>query len=514
MLTYEQVNKRFEAAKANKLQWEHHIRECYRYFMPERNTMDERNNGAKKREWVFDSTAQDSLADFAMRMESELIPSNINWMKLESGSDIPEDKLETVNGYLEESTDIVFNHIRSSNFASQAHTAFLDLGISTGALVVEEGDGIQSALNFRCISLSELVIEQSQQGIVKTVFREFKIPVGDILEVYPTAKLTEKLKELAANKPTEEVTLMEGVVWIGKTRMYENIVTYPENKHFLVQETIESSPWVVFRESTIPGETYGRGRAMTALPDTKTLNVMVRDYLKSLAWWSSPSFTATDDGVINAHTIRLQPGSVHPVGSNDNANPTLRPMDVGGNPQIAMDAISRLQDSIRRVMISKPFGNVEETPVRTATEMSMRQADVAKTSLGASSRIQNELMETLVARCVYILKKAGKIADFKIDGKQVKIKYTSPSARLQDEQTLAAIGRAMEMLMAFPPELVQQEIKMEEIPSEIIEILGLPSRFVRSEEEKMAMAEQAQQQQQQQQAQAVAMAQQEQGGNQ
>jgi len=494
--SYDLLIRRFDTAKANKLQWESHLRECYRYFLPERNTFDAREKGAKKREYVFDSTAQDSLEDYATRMESELIPSNINWMKLESGSDIPEDKADETNVYLDKTTDLVFSHIRSSNFASQAHTAFLDLGISTGAIIVEEGDGIQSSLNFRCISLSELVIEESQQGIVKTVFREFKLPVADIKQVYPNAKMTQQLEELHKNKPTEEVTLIEGTIFNGK--MYDNVVIYPQEKHFLIQEVIESSPWIVFREATIPGETYGRGRAMTALADVKSLNVMVRDYLKGLAWWSNPSFTATDDGVINPYNFKLKPGGVHVVGSNDNSNPTLRPLDVGGSPQIAMDAISRLQDSIRRVLISKPFGNVEETPVRTATEMSIRQADMAKTSLGASSRIQNELLETLVARCVYILRKAGKIADFKVDGKQVKIKYTSPAARLQDEQTLAAMGRAMEFFAMLDPQLVQSQIRLEDFPPEIVDVLGLPSKFKRSDEEKLANQQQQELQQQQQ----------------
>ena len=506
MIDYEKMLKRFESAKSNKLQWEPHLKECYRYYMPERNTMDEREKGAKKREWVFDSTAQDSLEDFATRMESELIPSNTNWMKLESGSDIAEEEREPLDEYLENSTDILFNHIRSSNFSSQAHTSFLDLGISTGALIVEEGDGIQSALNFRCVSLSEIVIEQSQQGIVKTVFREFKIPVCDIKEIYPRAKLNDKLEQLIANKPTEEVPMLEGTVWNGTN--YDNFVAYTENKHLLIDEVIDSSPWVVFRESTIPGEVYGRGRAMTALPDTKTLNIMMRDYLKSLAWWSNPTFTASDDGVINPYNFRLQPGQVHVVGSNDNSNPTLRPLDVGGNPQIAMDAMTRLQDNIRRVMISKPFGNIEDTPVRTATEMAMRNADTAKVSLGASARIQNELLESLIARCVYVLKKAGKIADFKVDGKEVKIKYTSPSARLQDEQTLAALGRAMEFMQALPPEMVNEQIRIEDIPGEVFDILGLPAKFKRSDEEKAQRQQQQQEQEMQQRQQAEAAVQQ------
>ena len=240
MLEYEKIIKRFEAAKAAKIQWETHLKECYRYFMPERDTIEQKERGAKKREYVYDSTAQDSLEDFATRMESELIPSNTNWMKLEAGSSVPEEQEDEANKYLDETTDIVFEHIRSSNFASQAHTAFLDLGISTGALIVEAGDGVQSALNFRCVSLSELTLEQSQQGIIKTVFREFKMVVSDIMDIYPNAKLTDDLKTLITNSPTEQVVLIEGTVWNGKD--YDNVVLYPEKKHFLIKETLESSP--------------------------------------------------------------------------------------------------------------------------------------------------------------------------------------------------------------------------------------------------------------------------------
>jgi len=82
--------------------------------------------------------------------------------------------------YLEETTDILFNHIKSSNFSSQIHESFLDLGVSTGAVIVEAGDGIQSSLNFRSVSLSEVMLEQTSSGICDTIFREFKVPVSDI----------------------------------------------------------------------------------------------------------------------------------------------------------------------------------------------------------------------------------------------------------------------------------------------------------------------------------------------
>ena len=503
--------KRFEAAKALKQQWEQHIRECYRYAMPQRNTIDDWNPGQKKREFVFDSTAEDSLEDFATRMESELVPPNINWMKLESGSDVPDDQEDKVNEYLDETTDIVFNHISSSNFSSQVHEAFLDLGISTGALIVEAGDGIQSSLNFRCVSLSELYLEKSSKGIVETVFRTTTVQANDILTTWPRAKLPEDLQQIIKDKPTADVKFIEGVM-VQDDRSFKSFVAYEKGKSFIIEETLESNPYIIFRESTIPGEVLGRGRVMRALPDIKTLNKMVEDHLRAAAFTANPIYTATDDGVINPYTATLEPGAIMPVGSNSNDNPTLRPLPPAGDYSVLQYDIKSLQDNVRRIMISKPFGNVEETPVRTATEMSIRNADMAKTSLGASGRIQNELLEALVARCVFVLKQAGKIADFKVDGREVKIKFTSPSARSQDEQSLAAIGRAMEMMMALPPELVNEEIAMEKIPGEIVDILGLPQYFKRTDEEKEMRAQQRQQQEQAMQAQAQASVEAQQNG--
>lgn len=511
MIEYEEVIKRFTAAKANKQLWESHLKECYRYAMPQRNTIDDYSPGQKKREFVFDSTAEDSLEDFATRMESELVPPNINWMKLEAGVETPPEEQDQITEYLEQTTDTVFNHINSSNFSSQIHEAFLDLGISTGAVIVEAGDGIQSALNFRCVSLSELYLEKSSRGIVRTVFRELKIPVGDITSIWAKAKLTEKLSQMIEKDPATEATFIECCVENKQGNDFFNLVIYPEDKAFLVQETLEASPWVIFRESTIPGEVYGRGRVMRALPDIKTLNLMVKDHLTAAAFTANPIYTATDDGVINPYTIRLRPGTVIPVGSNDNTNPTLRPLPIAGDYSVLQYDIRALQDNIRRIMISKPFGNVEETPVRTATEMSIRNADMAKTSLGASGRIQNELLESIVARCVYVLKKAGKIADFKVDGKQVAIKFTSPSSRSQDEQTLAAIGRFLEIMAVFPPEMVNNEMRMEKFPTEVADILGLPASLKRSDAEKQQRAEQQAEARAEQQAIAAASVQQQQG---
>ena len=56
LFDYERMSKRINKARQNKeAQWEHHLRECYRYALPESQTFDNFSPGQKKREYVFDS---------------------------------------------------------------------------------------------------------------------------------------------------------------------------------------------------------------------------------------------------------------------------------------------------------------------------------------------------------------------------------------------------------------------------------------------------------------------------
>jgi hypothetical protein len=478
-INYDRMMRRVSAAKANKENWRSQLDECYKYFMPDKNLYDDIAPGQEPVHQNFDSTAQDALSDYASRMESQLVPPGREWMKLEAGSEIPADQRDEIDKQLEATTEVVFQNINSSNFSSQINECFLDLGISTGALIVEEGDGIQSSLRFRAVPLAELFIERSVKGIIESVWREFKIPAGDIPEIFPLIKRTDDMKKAIKEKPETLFTLIEGTALNPNNKTYTTMVLYPADNGVLYESTEESSPWVIFRESTRAGESYGRGRAMRCLDDARTLNKAMQYYIETCELLGSPIYLAVDDGVINPHQIKIRPKTIIPVGDPD----TIHPLPVAGSPELNIDLINRLQDSIRRTMLSKPFGQIDETPVRTATEMSIRNADLAETSMSASGRIQTELLERLIARCVWILKKLGKVADIVVDGKEVAVKYTSPSARLQDEDDLAVMMRFMEIMAALPPELVNMTVKVEDFPANVADKLGMDKSLIRSQSE-------------------------------
>jgi hypothetical protein len=243
---------------------------------------------------------------------------------------------------------------------------------------------------------------------------------------------------------------------------------------------------------------------MQVLPAIKTVNKVSEFSLRNAALAISGIYTVTDDGVINPYNINLEPGTAIPVGSNDSSNPTLRPLERAGDFNVSELVMEDLRESINKCLFADPYGGMD-SPTKTATEMSMRGQELVMDAGSAFSRLQTEFIEKIIKRSVYILKKNGKVGDFKVDGREVTIKHTSPLARAQDQEDMMAIQQYMEMSMALGPEVFALGTKMEDLPAYIGKKLGIDQELLRSTEERAEIQAQAEEAMQQQQAQAQEM---------
>ncbi|MGB2191022.1 MAG: portal protein [Luminiphilus sp.] len=490
--TTEDLVKRFQAAKKQRSTWQTHLRECYEYALPQRNTMTQFSRGQKKNEDIYDSTAVVGTQKFASRLQATLIPPWREWSMLVPGSEIPEDEHEKIQPVLDDITKIIFDHINHSNFATQAHESFLDLAVSTGVLALEENDTAESALEFHSAPLAEIYPEAGPRGTIETVWREHKVPARHIDRLWPGAQLSETMKKKASERPDEKCSLIEGTIYLPKRGYWHQCVLEEASKEYIFGQDYDVSPWIVFREYVVPGETLGRGRIMQVLPDIKTANKVVEYVLKNAALAISGVYTAADDGVINPYSIRLTPGAIIPVGSNDNANPTLRPLDRSGDIQFSALVLDDLRKRINKALFAEPFGEVD-SPVRSATEMAIRNQELVQDSGSAFGRMQTEFVEKIIKRAVSILKRAGKIPDIRVDGKEVTIKHTSPLARAQDQDDLVAVNQYLQTVGQLGPEVLGLGTKLEEFPGYIGKKLGLDADLLRTEVEREEMAQTAMQ---------------------
>lgn len=475
--------KRFNAANARKALWLDVLQQAYQYALPQREEFyGNQREGQKKNEEVFDSTAINGLQKYASRMQATLMPPWRKWAKLSPGQEIPEDEQDEVRLGLEKATDILFTAFNHSPLSTQAHEAILESGVSTGALLFQEGTPEQP-FDIVAIPLAQLVPEEGPNGTIETVYRQWEVPGRLIERQWPDARIPESTKQSIKSKPDTKHTIIEGTIFNPDTKKYDYKVMIKKGMEMIVEREEDVSPWIVFRSSVMPGEILGRGPVMQALPDILTANKVVEFTLRRAAIDIGGIYTHVNDGSINPYTIQLVPNSIIPVGSNTNENPTLRRLDTGSGIDVSQIVLSDLRNNINDALFSNQLGPVEG-PTKSATEISIRQQELVQTSGSTFGRMQTEMLEKVVKRGVYILQKQGKIPKFNVDGKEVTLRYESPLARAQDAEEIQNITRWIELGGALGPEIFMGATKVEDIPKKLGELLGVPADLNREEPEK------------------------------
>ncbi len=494
--TVSELVKRFTVAKARKLPWETHMREAYEYALPQRETFYKHSPGQKKNVTVYDDTAIIATPKFASRLQAVLVPPWRNFTILAPGSSIPKDQRDEVQKQLDEVTDVLYDHINHSNFASQSNECFLDLAIGTGAILCNEGEG-DDLLMFTAVPLSQLYLEEGANNAIETVWREHEVQANNIEQQWPGAELTDKLKKAKEDDPHKKVNFIEGVIEFNGEYIHKVIEL--NTKTTIFTQIYEVSPWIVPRWMTVPGEIYGRGPVMAVLPTIKTINKVKEFVLRNAHLAIAGAYTGTDDGILNPYTMRVTPGVVIPVSSNDNTNPTLRALPRSGDFNVGEFILNDLAETIKKAL----FNNMRtaEGPIKSATEIALDNKELVEDIGSSFGRLQTEFVEKVIKWVVYVLKKNGKIPEIKVDGKEITLKHTSPLARAQDNEDLLVLQQFLEVTMPLGPEILMGTTKVEDIPAFVAKTLGLKQELMRDDDEKekikQAVAATAQQQQEQ-----------------
>ena len=98
--------------------------------------------------------------------------------------------------------------------------------------------------------------------------------------------------------------------------------------------------------------------------------------------------------------------------------------------------------------------------------------------------------------------KQGRIKIPVVNGREIKIRSSSPLAQAQQQQDVATIDRFLGMVQQrVGPQLLNVLVKQDEVAKYVAKKLGVPEELIRSQEEMQEAAQQMQQMMQQQQGQ-------------
>jgi hypothetical protein len=497
-----EVLKRQEKADARKEEWRTIYEECYEFALPQRNLYsgyyEGRTAGQNKMVRVFDATAINSTQRFANRIQSALFPPYRSWCTLEPGNEIPRDRRGEIREALEIYSERMFDVIRQTNFDLAMSEFLLDLCVGTAVMLIQPGDA-DAPVRFVPVPQYLVSLEEGPHGTVDNVYRKLRIRGEAIARQWPDAKLPEDLVRKIDQKPDEEIDLIEATVFNVDEDTYCYHLIWPKQKAELVYRTMNVSPWIVARFMKVPGEVYGRGPLVTALPDIKTLNKVKELVLKNASLAVAGVYTAADDGVLNPQTIQITPGAIIPVARNGGPQgESLRPLRSATDFNTSQLVINDLVMNIKKMLYddSLPPDNMS---ARSATEIVQRMKELSQNLGSAYGRLITEAMTPIVRRVLYVMDEIGLIdLPLSVDGLEVKVVPTSPLAQTQNMEDLEKVLQFGQIAAQFGMQ-GQVMVNQEEMLEYIAEKMSVPQKLLNNAEQREQIIQQMQEVQAQQQ---------------
>lgn len=436
--------------------WESLWQDCTDYVNPQRGDFNiTRSQGDRTRyDRVYDSTAPLANEQLAAGLHGYLTAPSETWFGL--SIERTDSSEESVIKWLQTVVDIMFKevfHSPNSNFGTMIHELYLDLGsYGTGVMYVEDRPG--KPISFRTFHLAECFIAENAEGVVDTLYRQYKMTGRQILQLYGNAKvLPDKFKEIVYKEPHKEYTIIHVVEprdtfnpqsKLSKDMPWLSGYVLEEEKLILEMGGFNEFPFMSPRWTKTAGEVYGRSPAMTAMPDIKMINEMSKTVIKAAQKATDPPLMVPDDGFMLP--LRTIPGGLNYYRSG--TQDTVKPLVEGVRPDIGLDFIeSRRQHVLKTFHVD--WMQMREGPSMTATEVLQRQEERMRLMGPMVGRLQFELLGPMIDRVFAIMMRRKMLPPppQSVQGRGMRIDYVSPVARAQKTQQLFSFTRLLESIV-------------------------------------------------------------------
>ena len=481
--------KRFDRLKSNRQNWESHWQEVADYMQPRKADVTKtRSKGDKRTELIFDSSPLQAVELLAASLHGMLTNPATTWFSLKfKGAEMQDD--DDAKAWLEEATEVMYTAFNRSNFQQEIFECYHDLiAFGTSCLMIEEDQ--EDVLNFSARHIKEIYIQENKKGFVDTLYRRFKMPAQAAISKFGFENVSREVQNTANKNPFDDIDLVHVVRPRAdydpnkkdkKNMPFQSIYFEYGSGHIISLGGFLENPYVIPRYLKASTEQYGRSPGMNALADVKVLNKMVENSLKAAAKQIDPPLLIPDDGMLAP--IRMSPGSInyYRSGSRDR----IEPLNINANNSITINNENQRRDAINKMFHIDQLV-VTENRNMTATEVIQRQEEKMRILGPVLGRLQSELLSPLITRVFNILLRNGLFMQSPdiLQQQELKIEFVSPMALAQRGQELQSLMRGLEIFGSLAQTMpVMDYIDENGLVKNIIDILGLPAKVIKSDAE-------------------------------
>ena len=355
-----------EQLRQERLRWEDQWIDIRNYELPFigdfKRQGDDSYPGRRRDLHIAQGVAWASCQVFAAGIMSGLTPPSRQWFKFQFNNSELNENVQA-GKVLDERQDIMQSVLAGSNFYNAVHSSYFELPYGQALLAVFPDT--QKGVRFQAQAVGTYYIDVGGDGKVNTFCRRYPMKLQQIIDTFGVEALpyNERVR-LAGGAVPDNVTRY--VWWL----VQPNAQAVPGkigrlNMPFISMYWIDGSgpdDWLYvggFEEFPVPcgrymtnaNNPYGYGPGWYALGDSKSLQVMKRDYLTAVELSVKPPLTATAD--VMAEGINLIPGGVTKLPAPNSAVQQL--FQVGLDMPHLAEEIIRTEDAIKRAYSADLF---------------------------------------------------------------------------------------------------------------------------------------------------------------
>ena len=468
-----------------------------------------------RQRYLINQDAQHALDVSASSLLGLLANPASRWFYLElQDEDLNRDA--KIAEYLDKNSQTLLNYFNNPDSMFYAHlkTALIEALAYGTPTMMSRFNGDAGAFEFKALPLCNVVVAEDTSGMVDVVIYKQSMTYRQIAQKQSKWNIHKDTLKAAEEKPFERTDILyaymprEGGDESAKAKdklPYAEYIIDEKQGHMMFEDGYYEKPVNTARWMKVPSEVYGRGPAMIALSDARTLNEAIRLFYDAAEKNANPAVFLPDDGRMG-NKINF---TANAVNFYDATKGRIEFLTGTADINVILTAIQGLQENIRKLLYVDQL-QLQGTAQMTATEVMQRVDEKARLLAPSLGRLQSELISPIVLRCFNILIREGLVDPLPpaLAGRNIKVVYSNQVQRSQRapeiQNLLTMVQYGMEISQIDPT--VMDRFDLDKAVIEGMDMLNVTAMLARDEDEVEEMREARQQQQEA--AQQLALAQQ------
>jgi len=329
------------------------------------------------------------------------------------------------------------------------------------------------------VPIKDVALSKSFTGETDGYYRKLKIKREEIPTVFPETK-GRKIGGVATTEKNsnEMLELKEATVYNYEDELWHYYVIC--GQELLVDRATKVCDFSSSFWTRKPGSVYGIGVGVKALPELNQLNALRYYSTFGLMFRAAPIWLANENHMLDYDRLTMKPMEIIPVQNTGRDNPTLTPLTVGDDPNVAQWNQTQMEMNIKSVMLSDTIPN-QTNQKMTATEIAERRNRLNVTNNNMVAVAQKMLEDDVK----WLLYKFQEIEGFYPEGFNVSsyaegIRVTLASTEVKDTEQIQAIATMVDMFNAATPDgtLTQTALNQAKYANKIAELLRINTDLI------------------------------------